>query len=822
MQTAAGIQTWIDATFGLGSGIAPLDVVNKVRIRLLDGLQPDQYVDLAVRLLVRSAWGPTSPVGTAGNAVPFGTRIAHHGAFTDSYLAPRSGTGYANGWYYGTYDAAIDNGALGDRLTLGGADLKTTTYSMFSSPTGLNGTTTLIAGQDVWWRVDTSVYSLVPGLQTAPTPAVPVRVISLIPAALTYVPGSGCSVAGSYAPTSCATRLDPASVVANSDGTTTLVWDLGMMSPTVAGVVKTVEFRTTTDVLTVSNTLAATQSYVESVNSDGSANNSTPLCSYVAAPRTNRSIPASTNGPAEVLALPTVVCDPSSLNYRLSYRSITINNAASMAVSGRVAVQQIETREKDDGTGTKVAYGVTTKNFDSVAISSTDTISVLPWVGDGRTPASSFSGSFSLQGVSTTEALSTTPNALAGPGAATPPRSGTTFYFSSLSPQLVIEDPNDASNSANSTTPWCLQSDFGAVKNCPKSMSDVTAVRVIGGSIAANGASRAFTLRFDTSGDHAGDLFTLRAVSRSPNYLLAAPTVDASIVAVESSIGDTLWEDKNGNGVIDTNEPGRFSGVRVQLLDANGKAITSTVTDAFGVYSFAGLHAGTFTVRVVDSNGADGMLDRYPTYSSSYDADNFTIGGVDGDPDGSVKLALGRGQNRADIDFGYFNATISGRAFLDANRNGIKDLNENVFAGANVSLVGVSDTGIAVVRSATTAADGTYSIPGLRPGVYSVAATSGSSFVTAIVGSSGGKASGAAASGVALSAGANATGYDFGVQGAALSGRVFTDTNGNGTLDAGEQGILKLTVTFTTPTAGGAGKPTVFSSLTDGSGMFRF
>ncbi|HND55739.1 MAG TPA: SdrD B-like domain-containing protein, partial [Pirellulaceae bacterium] len=71
-------------------------------------------------------------------------------------------------------------------------------------------------------------------------------------------------------------------------------------------------------------------------------------------------------------------------------------------------------------------------------------------------------------------------------------------------------------------------------------------------------------------------------------------------------IGDRVWSDKNSNGVQDTGEPG-IPGVRVELRDSSGSTVfASTVTDANGNYSFAGVTAPdgastTYRVYVISS-----------------------------------------------------------------------------------------------------------------------------------------------------------------------------------------------------------------------------
>ena len=97
----------------------------------------------------------------------------------------------------------------------------------------------------------------------------------------------------------------------------------------------------------------------------------------------------------------------------------------------------------------------------------------------------------------------------------------------------------------------------------------------------------------------------------------------------------------------------------------------------------------------------------------------------------------------------------------------------------------------------------------------------GAAYVTAIVGSAGGTAAGSVVSALSLTAGANATGYDFGVQSGVLVGRVYMDTNGNGKFDVGDVAAPNLTIVLTTPPLGGSGSPTTTKAQTDTAGLFR-
>ena len=72
-------------------------------------------------------------------------------------------------------------------------------------------------------------------------------------------------------------------------------------------------------------------------------------------------------------------------------------------------------------------------------------------------------------------------------------------------------------------------------------------------------------------------------------------TVNAGLVG-SYALGDTVWRDHNGNGVMDTDDGG-VAGVTVELQDDNEKVLASTTTSDTGRFTFAGLAAGSYQLK---------------------------------------------------------------------------------------------------------------------------------------------------------------------------------------------------------------------------------
>jgi hypothetical protein len=120
------------------------------------------------------------------------------------------------------------------------------------------------------------------------------------------------------------------------------------------------------------------------------------------------------------------------------------------------------------------------------------------------------------------------------------------------------------------------------------------------------------------------------------------------------TLSGRFWSDVNRNGV-DNSEAG-LSGVTLELTNASGLAIGTTSTAADGSYSFAGLPAGTYTVRVSDTNGV--LTGAETTFER-------TELGLAASYNGQETVTLG--PTTSNVNFGYYrgNALVT-RAILSS------------------------------------------------------------------------------------------------------------------------------------------------------------
>ncbi|MGV8867199.1 MAG: SdrD B-like domain-containing protein [Janthinobacterium svalbardensis] len=333
-------------------------------------------------------------------------------------------------------------------------------------------------------------------------------------------------------------------------------------------------------------------------------------------------------------------------------------------------------------------------------------------------------------------------------------------------------------------------------------------------------AGYAFTGQ-DQGGDEQRDSDASAIDGKTAQVLLASGdsnhSLDAGIVALPASLGDRVWHDANLNGVQDAGEAG-ISGVTVQLKNAAGSVIGSTVTDATGYYNFS-VDAGTYSVAVVAPPGYLSTV-KDAGGNDALDSDINAAGQ-------SALVTVAAGQNYKDLDAGlYKTASIGDRVWLDANGNGTQDAGEAGMGGVKVNLYNAAG---AVVASATTDATGHYLFSNLVPGNYFLGFVppAGYNFTKADVGgyatdSDVNPATGLTTTMIALKSGDVQLDWDAGLVKCApvtgsIGNRVWEDNNYNGVQDAGELGVAGVKVNLLN-----ASNQIIATTTTNASGNYLF
>lgn len=210
------------------------------------------------------------------------------------------------------------------------------------------------------------------------------------------------------------------------------------------------------------------------------------------------------------------------------------------------------------------------------------------------------------------------------------------------------------------------------------------------------------TLNADTDGK---TLNNTAAFVNPPEYdLVPGNNSSSASITVKHRLSGKVYYDANESSSFDNGED-PFKDITVELVGADGSVVATTKTDADGNYSFTGLDAGTYTVKVTKAGELAELTQTE-------------------DPDGTKDNASGAIALNADnpvrenINFGYIKKhAISGTVYLDQNRDKMKDTGDIDLSGVTVNLLGKDGS---VVATTTTDANGNYSFTGLNDGTYTV------------------------------------------------------------------------------------------------------
>ncbi len=193
-------------------------------------------------------------------------------------------------------------------------------------------------------------------------------------------------------------------------------------------------------------------------------------------------------------------------------------------------------------------------------------------------------------------------------------------------------------------------------------------------------------------------------LSASVTNLVVNPTSGSA------EVGDIVWLDTDGDGIRDVGEPG-LANLEVILKDQYGTPLMTTTTDATGHYRFTGVTPGNgYYVEATSGTLPSGVQQSAPSGRSDNRTDAFN---------------LSAGQSYTDADLGYKAATgsaiIGDLIWSDFNSNGLRDAGEAGLAGVTVQLwqdtngSGIFEptAGDTLLGTATTAADGSYLFTGI-------------------------------------------------------------------------------------------------------------
>ncbi len=179
----------------------------------------------------------------------------------------------------------------------------------------------------------------------------------------------------------------------------------------------------------------------------------------------------------------------------------------------------------------------------------------------------------------------------------------------------------------------------------------------------------------------------------------AAATVEGInyLVVGDSVLTGTVWNDRDGNTVMDPAEVG-VAGVALTVLweHPSGPVALEAETDALGRWEVTDLPQGVFTAEIDTASLPSGMS---PTT-------------------GSIYPAVLHGGDEAELGFGIaLMLDVGSLVWIDSNGNGVFDATEEGVSGVTLNLYDELGGLLGFVESSP---DGDYGFFGLYPGTYSV------------------------------------------------------------------------------------------------------
>lgn len=346
------------------------------------------------------------------------------------------------------------------------------------------------------------------------------------------------------------------------------------------------------------------------------------------------------------------------------------------------------------------------------------------------------------------------------------------------------------------------------------------------------------------AGTRAGSAGGAAAPNATSAVVLASATAATGYDFRETgaSLSGRVYLDRNDNGLPDAGED-PLAGVTLVLngQDARGLAVSRTLqSGADGSFRFAGLSGGVYAITETHPAG---VLDgRESAGTSGGTVDNS---GFDTTParNAITAITLAAGTDATAYYFGErpipapTQSDVSGRVYLDLNRNGRPDTDEPGIPNVSLSLSGKDRLGNPVLRTLVSGPDGRYrfnGVPASEPAGYVLAELQPAGYQDGQNGIAGGNPGRLASAkpvapgmpdrieAVVVYEGVSLGGYDFGEQPgqAGVSGVVYLDRDNDGEQDTGEPGIAGVALVLSGTDADG--KAVRREAVSSADGSFRF
>lgn len=209
----------------------------------------------------------------------------------------------------------------------------------------------------------------------------------------------------------------------------------------------------------------------------------------------------------------------------------------------------------------------------------------------------------------------------------------------------------------------------------------------------------------------------------------AIANVDVGFIPGNASIGNFIWNDLDRDGIQDATETGLAGAIVTLFSSANVQIGAPVTTTATGSYSFTGLLAGQYYVKVTPPAGYL-MSPRDQGLDDTKDSDMDPVSRSTA----LITLAAGTAQTQWDAGM-YLGAKVGDKVWLDTDGDGQQDTGELGKQGVIVRLKTAGPDGIAgstddvQVAQTSTNASGNYEFLGVTNGTYYVQFTAPTGFL---------------------------------------------------------------------------------------------
>jgi len=189
--------------------------------------------------------------------------------------------------------------------------------------------------------------------------------------------------------------------------------------------------------------------------------------------------------------------------------------------------------------------------------------------------------------------------------------------------------------------------------------------------------------------------------------------VDCGLFESISSLRSTAWEDRNGDGLRQMDEP-RVANVRVELMDESGTVIDSTYTNSLGKYAFESMALGNYYIHV-------DLQDFDFEFTTANMGDDY----IDSDimPSGDSEMfSVADSLSTPNVDIGlYHMGQLVMNVWNDSNANRNQEANEDGIENVMAEIYKEDGTLAYEVMSAT--GRNNVIVEDMLPGTYFVALT---------------------------------------------------------------------------------------------------